>query len=204
MLTGLGVALYASGSYDEAAHRLCDASVLNPADPAPYLFLGKMEKAAPEPLPCGEQKLARFVRDQPGNALANYYYAMSIWKRQRGSENSAGLQRVEALLEKAVTIDPKLGEAYLQLGILYSARGDFEQAIRIYKKAIEVSPHLSEAHYRLGLAYKRIGEESKAQQEFHAHERTEKTEAAAIERQRRELQQFLVILKDQPAASPPR
>jgi Tfp pilus assembly protein PilF len=163
-----------------------------------------MEKAASAPLPCSKQKLAQFVRDQPGNALANYYYAMTLWKRQRGSENLAGLQQPAALLQKAVTIDPNLGEAYLQLGILYSARGGFEQAIQAYKEAIEVSPHLGEAHYRLSLVYKRIGEESKAHQEFQAYEQVEKTETAAIERQRRELQQFLVIRKDQPAVSPPR
>jgi tetratricopeptide (TPR) repeat protein len=203
MLAGLGAALYAGGSYDEAARRLCEASDLKAADPAPYLFLGKMEKAAPALLPCGEQKLARFVREQPGNALANYYYGITLWKRNRGSENLAGLQQAEALLEKAVTIDPKLGEAYLQLGILHSERGRFEQAIRAYKKAIEVSPQLSEAHYRLGLAYRRIGEESKAEQEFQVFAQVEKTETAAIERQRRELRQFLIILKDQPAAASP-
>jgi tetratricopeptide (TPR) repeat protein len=204
MLAGLGAALYASGSYVDAALRLCDASDFKPADPTPYLFLGKMEKAAPDPLPCSEQKLARFARDQPGNALANYYYALTLWKRARESENSAGLQQAEALLEKAVTIDPRLDEAYLQLGILYSARGDFEQAIRTYKKTIEVNPRLGEAHYRLGVAYKRIGEESKAQQEFELYEQTEKTEAAAVERQRRELRQFVIILKDQLADGPPR
>ncbi len=203
MLAGLGATLYASGSYDEAARRFCDASDLRPADAAPYLFLGKMEKAAAAPLPCGEQKLARFVRDQPGNALANYYYALTLWKRARGSGNSGGLQQAEALLEKAVTIDPKLGEAYLQLGILYSERGDFEQAIRAYKKAIEISPRLGEAHYRLSVTYKRIGEEPKANQESQAYEQVEKTEAAAIERQRRELRQFLIILKDQPSGSSP-
>ncbi len=203
MLAGLGAALYASGSYDEAARRLCDASDLRPADPAPYLFLGKMEKVAAAPFPCGEQKLARFVLDQPGNALANYYYALTLWKRARGSGNSGGLQQAEALLEKAVTIDPELGEAYLQLGILYSERGDFGQAIRAYKKAIEVSPHLGEAHYRLSLTYKRIGEEAKAYQESQAYEQLKKTEAAAIERQRRALRQFLIILKDQPTVSPP-
>ena len=204
MLAGLGAALYASGSYDEAARRLCDASDLRPADLAPYLFLGKMEKAAAVPLPCGEQRLARFVREQPGNPLANYYYALILWKRARGSGNSEGLHQAEALLEKAVTIDPKLGEAYLQLGILYSERGDFGQAIRAYKKAIEVSPHLGEAHYRLSVTYKRIGEEAKANQESQAYEQVEKTEATAIERQRRELRQFLIILKDQPTASSPR
>jgi tetratricopeptide (TPR) repeat protein len=204
MLAGMGAALYAGGSYDEATRRLCEASDLKPADSNPYLFLGKMEKAAPALLPCGEQKLERFVREQPGNALANYYYAITLWKRDRGSENPAGLQLAETLLEKAVTIDPKLGEAYLQLGILYSARDRFEQAIRAYKKAIEVSPQLGEAYYRLGLAYRRIGEESKAAQEFQVYEKVEKTETATIERQRRELRQFLIILKDQPAASSPR
>src|SRR6202022_3785281 len=122
------------------------------------------------PLPCSEQKLARFVSDQPQNALANYYCALALWKEESGSENRAGLQESEALLQKAVAIDPKLGEAYVQLGILYSAHGSFEQAIQSYKKAIEVSPDLGEAHYRLSLAYKRTGEESKAQQELKTYE----------------------------------
>src|SRR4029077_7246126 len=41
MLAGLGAALYAGGSYADAARRVCDASDLQPADPTPYLFLGK-------------------------------------------------------------------------------------------------------------------------------------------------------------------
>ena len=204
MLAGLGAALYAGGNYDEAARRLCEASDLKPADDAPYAFLGKMEKTAPAPLPCAEQKLARFVRDQPGNALANYYYGIALWKRGRGSENPASLQQAEALLERAVTIDPTLGEAYLQLGNIHSAQGRFEQSIRDYKKAMEGNPQLGEPHYRLGLAYRRTGEESKAKQEFERYEKMEKAETAAIENQRRELRQFLIILKDQPTASSPR
>src|SRR5256885_12590471 len=204
MLAGLGAALYAEGKSEEAARRLGEAADLKPADPAPYVFLGRIEKAATAVLPCGEQKLARFVREQPGNALANYYYGVALWKRDRGSEkNAASLQQAEALLDKAVRIDPKLGEAYLQLGILRTERGNFEQAIRDYTKAIEVSPQLSEAHYRLGSAYRRISEESKAEQEFWEYEKIEKAETAAIERQRRELRQFLIILKDQPAAATP-
>jgi len=204
MLAGLGAALYAEGKTEEAARRLCEAADLKPADPAPYVFLGRIEKAATAVLPCGEQKLARFVREQPWNALANYYYGVALWKRDRGSEkNAASLQQAEALLDKAVRIDPKLGEAYLQLGIFRTERGNFEQAIRDYTKAIEVSPQLSEAHYRLGSAYRRIGEESKAEREFREYERIEKAEAEAIESQQRELRQFLIILKDQPAAATP-
>jgi tetratricopeptide (TPR) repeat protein len=42
LLTALGAALFAGAFYDEAALRLCDASDLNPADPEPYMFMGKI------------------------------------------------------------------------------------------------------------------------------------------------------------------
>ena len=203
MLAGLGAALYTSGSADEAAQRLCEAANLEPANTAPYLFLGKMQEAASGPLPCAEQKLARFAQDRPENALANYYYALALWKRNRGSENSDALGHAEALLEKASTIDPKLDAAYVQLGNLHFARGAFPEAVAAYQNAIATNPASSEAHYRLGLAFKRIGEKAKAQSEFEQYKQLDKTETAAIERQRRELRQFLFVLKDQPTLSGP-
>ena len=198
MLAGLGAALYASGDYANAARRACEASDLQPADPTPYLFLGKMEKAAPDSLPCALERLARFAHDQPSNALANYYYAVSLWKKGRGNEDSANSQLTEALLQKAVAADPKLAEAYVELGVVNAARGNSQQAINAYKKAVEVNPQSSEAHYRLALAYKRAGEETKSEQELKLCKEAEKTETAAIDQQRREIRQFLIILKDQP------
>jgi len=203
MLAGLGAALYAGGSYDEAARRLCEASDLNPSEPAPYIFLGQMEKATPASWPCSVQKLGRFAHDQPGNALGNYYYALVLWKRARTSDNLADAKQAEGLLENAVKINPQLGEAHVQLGVLYSERGDSDRAIRAYKQAIEVDPGLGEAHYRLSLSYKQIGEDAKAQQELQAYKEAQKTEAAALGQKRKELQQFLVILGDQPAAARP-
>ena len=136
MLAGLGAALYASGRYEEAASRLCAASDLKPSDELPYLFLGKMEKAAQAPLPCGEEKLARFAREQPGNALANYYYAVALWKRNKTFPKSLGMQQAEQLLAKAVTIDPKCGDAYVQLGTLYAALDEMPEAIRFTRRRL--------------------------------------------------------------------
>ena len=203
MLVGLGAALYADGSYDEAAGQLCLASDLKPEDATPYLFLGKMEVTLPTAFSCSEQKLARFLQNQTENALANYYYAMVVLKRSRESKSSADAQQAEALLKKSVAIDPKLGEAYLQLGILYAAQGASEQAIAAFQKAIEVTPGLGEAHYRLSQLYKRAGEKAKSEQEIQLYKQVEKSEADEVERQRREVQQFLIILKDQPAVSAP-
>jgi tetratricopeptide (TPR) repeat protein len=199
MLAALGTALFASARYDEAALRLCDASDLNPADPEPYIFMGKIEMAAPNPLPCVEQKLARFVQLQPGSSVANYLYAMAIWKGQAQPADPLALQQVETLLTRAVTIDAKCGEAYLQLGILYYSQRNLEKAIGYYTKAIEVNPQLDEAHYRLGVAYDRIGEPAKARQEFQLHDEIKKLQAAAIEQQRRDVKQFLVVVPGQPA-----
>ncbi|HTA87292.1 MAG TPA: tetratricopeptide repeat protein [Silvibacterium sp.] len=198
MLAALGTALFAGARYDEAALRLCDASDLNPADLEPYIFLGRIQMAAPTPLACVEPRLARFVQEQPGNSLANYFYAMAIWKRQEQPADQRALQQVEALLTKAVTIDRNCSDAYLQLGVVYFSQHNFEKAIRFYTKAIEANPQLGEAHYRLGVAYDRIGEPAKAKQEFQLHDEIEKQQAAAIEQQRREVKQFLVVLQRQP------
>jgi tetratricopeptide (TPR) repeat protein len=203
MLAGLGAALYAVGSYDDAARRLCAASDLRPAESSPYLFLGQMEKTVSAALPCGEERLARFAHEQPANAQANYYYAVALWKRQKGSENPASSREVEALLEKAVKLNPNLAEAYVQLGVVYFERNDFAHAIPVFQQAIKVSPQRSEAHYRLSLAYKRTGDDAKAHEEFAAYQQAEKMETAAVERQRSELKQFLIILKNQTAGSSP-
>jgi tetratricopeptide (TPR) repeat protein len=198
MLAGLGAGLYTSGSVDDAAERLCEASDLEPANPAPYLFLGKMQEATSTPLPCAEEKLSRFLHNQPDNPLANYYYALALWKRSRSVLNSDALQQAETLLGKATALDPKLDAAYLALGNLYFARGSFQEAVGAYEKAIAANPTNSEAHYRLGLAYKKIGEDGKSEHEFTEYKELDKTEAAAVERQRRELRQFVFVLKDQP------
>src|SRR5947209_13908804 len=179
MLTALGAALFAGALYDEAAQRFCEASNLDPEVPEPYLFMGKIELAAPNPLPCVEQKLARFVELRPADPLANYFYAMTLWKQKGQSIDEPTRQRVQDLLTKAVTIDSKCSDAYLQLGVLQAAHRDYKQAIGFYMKAIEADPQMSEAHYRLGVAYDRVGEKEKAAQEFQLHDQIEKQQAAA-------------------------
>jgi tetratricopeptide (TPR) repeat protein len=165
--------------------------------------MGKVEREAPTPLPCVEQKLARFLQKQPDSSLANYLYAMAVWKRQELRADPVAIQQVETLLTKAIQIDGKCVDAYLQLGILYSSQRDYEKAIGFYKKGIELDPQLGEAHYRLGVAYDRTGEPTRAKAEFVLHDEIEKQNAAAVERQRQEIKQFLVVLQAQPTHSIP-
>jgi tetratricopeptide (TPR) repeat protein len=192
MLTALGATLFACSLYDDAAQRLCEAADLNPEAEEPYLFLGKAELASPDPLRCSEDKLAEFVKRHPENPLASYYDGMAIWKQSGRSNDPQVLGQVETRLNRAVALDPKCADAYLQLGNVSASRHDNEEAIAFFTKAIEANPQLAEAHYRLGMAYDRIGERDKAKREFQLHEELDKEQASEVERQRREVKQFLV------------
>jgi Flp pilus assembly protein TadD len=159
--------------------------------------MGKVAMAAPAPLSCVEAKLARFAQNNPDSSLANYLYAMAIWKQQQPSSGNSDLQQVETLLTKAVTIDSRCSDGYLQLGILAASQRNYERAIQLYQKAIEVDPQLAEAHYRLGVSYDRLGERDKAQQEFALHDQIEKRQAADVERERHDIKQFVVVPGEQ-------
>jgi tetratricopeptide (TPR) repeat protein len=199
ILTARGAALFAGALYDEAALDLCRASDLNPESAEPYLFMGKIEIAAPDPLPCVVEKLARFEKLHPGNALADYYYAMALWKQQGQHGDSQIKERVKAMLTQAVSLDPKCADAYLELGNLRAGNDEWQQAIGLYLKAIQANPQLSEAHYRLGVAYERAGEKSKAREQFQLHDTIAREQAVEIQRQRQSVKQFVVVLSGEPA-----
>jgi len=200
MLAGLGASWYALGSYDHAAQRLCEASDLDPNDPDPYLLIGKMQTVEAAESEAIVERLGRFVRLQPQNALANYYYAVSLWKRRKSPEDVKDLPQVKFLLERAVQLEPKLGPAYLQLGVFYSERKDFPNAISAYQQAIAVAPRLEEAHYRLSQIYRQAGDAAKGQGELQRYSQISKENADETERQRHELQQFVYQLRDTSSA----
>ena len=195
ILVALGVAWYSNGSYDQAAQRLCEASDLNPGDPQPYLFLGKIQSVETNQSECSVESLRRFVKLQPGNPLANYYYGISLWKRRKGPDDAETVAQAESHLKRAVQLDPTLGVGYLQLGILYTEQRDFSRAISSYQEAIEASPQLEEAHYRLAQAYKRTGEKLKADEELRLYDHISKRKDEEVERERRESRQFVYTLR---------
>jgi tetratricopeptide (TPR) repeat protein len=193
MQTAIGTSLFAEARYDEAAFRLCNASDMDPADPTLYIFMGKIQMAAPNPLACVEPKLARFLHQQPENSTANYLYAMSILKSLEQAPDKQEEQKAEGLLLKAVALDAKCSGAYLQLGVIAASQRLFDKAIDFYGKAIETDPQLADAHYRLGVAYERIGQPAKAKQEFLLHDQIERQQAEVVDKQRREVKQFMMV-----------
>jgi tetratricopeptide (TPR) repeat protein len=195
MLTGLGAAWYSFGSYDQAARRLCEASDLSPDAPAPYLFMGKMQAFETTQSDAILQRLARFAQLEPQNALANYFYAVGLRKKRRSPDDIEDDQKIRSLLEKAVLLDPKLGLAYLELGIIYSQQKDIPKAISVLQAAIGATPQLEQAHYRLAQLYRQNGDAPKAKAELQQYEEISAEKTKETERQRRELQQFVYELR---------
>jgi tetratricopeptide (TPR) repeat protein len=202
MLTALGVANYARGAHDTAVARLCQASDLDPRDPNPYIFLGKMQNAEVKRSPDALAKLARFAALYPNNAEANFYYAVALSNQPNGAADSGNLARAERLLQKAIALDPKIALAYLQLGTLYSSRQQFPQAATAFEQAAALDPSLEEAHYRLAQLYRRAGDNAKAERELEAYKRATDSATEAAERDRKAVQQFVYELKA-PSPTPP-
>ena len=202
LVIGLGMALYARGNYDDAVKSLLRAADLNPADPGCYLFLSKAYDSSPSQADDVIERFRRFAELQPNNARALYYYAMGLWKGKRAQDPSLDLRQIESLLNKSLALDPKLAEAHLQLGNLYSDQNKYAQAIPQYIRALELNFDLADAHYRLGQAYVRTGEKDRAQQQFQVYQRLREQHLADLDKQRAEIRQFVYSAKDSPAAKP--
>jgi tetratricopeptide (TPR) repeat protein len=203
MLLGLGASWFARGSYDQALRQIFAASDLNPNDPTPYLFLGKMQSVETAPSQEAVEKLHGFVTHHPENSEANYYYAVGLWKLGEAQQDTARAAHVEALLRNAIRVDPKYAAAYLQLGILHSEQKNYPQAISDYQHAVQADPDMDEAHYRLAQTYRRIGDTAKAEAELHLYDTVAKESAQREDRERHEIRQFVYTLRDPPPAQVP-
>lgn len=203
MRTAMATALFAGARYEEAAAQLCQVADQDPSASAPYVFMGKIQMAAPNGLACIEPRLARFAQQNPGDPVAKYFYAMAILKRRQPPADREDLEEVKALLAEAVTLNPRYGEAYLQLGMLAAARSDYGDAIREYTKAIEGNPQLADAYYRLGVAYERTSQPARAKEAFRLHDKIRQQQQEAVERERLKIKQFLFAGPARPPTSPP-
>jgi len=202
LVIGLGMALYARGNYDDAVKSLLKAADLNPSDPNCYVFLSKAYDSSPSQADKVIQRFRRFAELQPNNARALYYYAISLWKGKRAQDPSLDLHQIESLLNKSLALDPKLAEAHLQLGNLYSDQNKYANAIPEYVRALELNADLADAHYRLGQAYVRMGEKDRAQEQFQVYQKIREQHLADLDRQRAEIRQFVYSAKDSPSAKP--
>jgi len=155
MLLGVASALYAEAEYDEAAKWFFKATDLRPNNAKPYLYLGQVKAKQINESKGYQERMARFARLQPANAMANYYYGTTL-PDDRGRD---------AFL-KALELDPQLAPAHVSLGAIAIRAHNYAGAIREFAEAIAIDPQSEEAHYRLSEAYRLTGDSAKAKEEL--------------------------------------
>ncbi len=192
MLVGLGAAAYGQDLNEQAARWLLQAIELEPSDARPYLFLGKVQEVAKSEPEEWVEAFRKFVASRPDDAWAHYYYAVALEKQRRGERDFTAR---EAQLQKAIAIDPRLGEAYLKLGLLDEEKGKLAEALAALQKAVELTVLPDEAHLRLAQVYRRMGETEKARRESELYEEVSKKKKEKMERERRELGEFVITGK---------
>jgi tetratricopeptide (TPR) repeat protein len=86
-------------------------------------------------------------------ALQLFYFAPAAEKRQLAED-------AQVAVDKALDLNPNLGEAHLARGLLlwtHANRFPHDRAVLAYKRALELNPGLHEAHHQLALVYLHIG-----------------------------------------------
>ena len=102
--------------------------------------------------------LQKFIAEKPEVAYAHFQLAYAYTALKQVPE-------ARAEYEKAIALDPKMSEAYLNLGILLTDPAPAE-AVAPLKKAVELLPSQSRPRILLGVAQERAGDFASAANSF--------------------------------------
>jgi tetratricopeptide (TPR) repeat protein len=93
-----------------------------------------------------ESEASRRARDRERRKQADLWFQRGVELERSGgpAENAIEAYR------KSIELDPKMGAALVNLGTIYFAAKDFDEAERCYRRAIETNPEYALAHFNLG------------------------------------------------------
>src|SRR5437879_191190 len=111
--------------------------------------------------------LQKVIADQPEFAYAHFQLAYVYTALKRADE-------ARAEFERTIALDPKMGEAYLNLGLLFLQSNPpgsvpaFDRAVAPLSKAVELMPGQKQPLRTLAIAQERSGDVAGAEESFGA------------------------------------
>lgn len=197
-----GVALLGLGRFDESANAFCLAYDLEPSDPLPLIFLGKSaENFSASALENVRGRMQRFVDGGLRNARVDYFYAITLLKREQDGSSTASQAEIESLLKNAIALDPAYADAYVELGVLYAAKRQYSNAVDQYQRALKIDSNNAAVHYRLGQSLGRMGDKTGAQKEFSEYERLHQQQVANDQTRESSIQKFVYTMRSSDAGA---
>jgi tetratricopeptide (TPR) repeat protein len=186
---GLGCTYYVVGKQEEAARTLLEAIQIEPSNKLAYLFLGKTYEQAGSFQAAVTEAFRAYLERGPQDAWAYYHYGTMLYLNAQ-SAPKIDFQAAKLYLHRALSLNPRLAEAYVQLATVLQTEDQNRESLPFLDEAVRSNPKLASAHYRLGLAYRRLGEKDKAATEFALSEKLNAEQQAG--REKRTVIQFLV------------
>jgi tetratricopeptide (TPR) repeat protein len=153
----LGAVEMIKGNYDAARDAFHAALATDPQLDAAYVGIAQTyarqanDVDAIRILEAGREKL-------PGHYLLEYYFGLLASRLGREQEAIPAL-------EKAAQLEPNSPDPFYELGKLYVAQQDWQQARLALEHVIALRPEFSPAHYQLSRVYAHLGLSSKAEEE---------------------------------------
>jgi Flp pilus assembly protein TadD len=116
--------------------------------------------------------LQKFIAEKPEVAFAHFQLGYAYTALKRGDD-------ARAEYERAIALDPKMPEAYLNLGILLLDKLEYAAAVVPLSKAVELLPAQSRPRSLLAVAQDRSGDQEGAARSFEGVLHLDPNDAAA-------------------------
>jgi len=156
----LGMALGASGRYDEATAHFEKALEIDPNFYDGLVGMG-VSRTLQGKMPQGIEYFQDAIRSQPDAPKAHTQLAQALWKQNR---DEAALEEMQRALQFA----PKDADIRANYGLALELVGRLPEAIEQLHEALRLNPNNAEAHANLGLALLASGKARESIPEFEA------------------------------------
>ncbi|GAC1416486.1 MAG: hypothetical protein NVSMB62_06180 [Acidobacteriaceae bacterium] len=184
-----GIGLYANGQYPPAAAVFSSLLARDPDDGLYADLLGRSCSQVDEGVSADCEGLEAFAKKHPANAQAATYAAAALLHRAKGGEDTA---QAEAFLRQALAADPKLADAYFEMGVLDQMRLQWKASAESLERAVALRPEYPEAHYRLSRAYAHMGQREDAQREIALQQKYSQQQKDSLNTRMQEVVKFVV------------
>ena len=108
----------------------------------------------------------RALEQDPQYAPAFAGLGMGYWRRYQQTFEGKWVDEAQSACERAVALDRALSSGHSCLGIIFTGRGKYEQAVLDFQQAVLLEPTSDDAYRGLAFAYESLGKLPEAERTY--------------------------------------